>query len=141
GIAPGRGGGGGHRRRPRRRWLWWLLLVAVLAGGGWAAWTYVIPHSARVPSVLGAQLDDGRSRLEGSGFHVRMGRAIASIRYPAGEIASEDPPPGTHLRKGSVVVLEVSSGPPLRAVPSVQGLPVATAQSQLLGRGFKTKVI
>jgi serine/threonine-protein kinase len=72
---------------------------------------------------------------------VRIGQSVSSIRYAAGEIASEDPPAGTHLRKGSVVLLQVSTGPPIRTVPSVQGLPVATAQGELSGRGFKTRVV
>ena len=130
------------RRTRRRRWPWVVAaLLLALAAGGWAAWTYAIPHSASVPSVVGMSSADARSRLEGAGFTIRMGPPVPSIHVAAGDVARESPSPGTSLRKGLTVTLQLSSGPPLRTVPGVTGLPEATAQTALAQKGFDPKVV
>src|SRR5439155_11254527 len=101
-LAPGRG----HRRTRRRRWPWVILaLVLALTAGAWAAWTYAIPHSVSVPRVIGLSMSEARSQLEGAGLKVHVGDPVASIRVPAGDVAKQDPAPGTHIRKGLGVVL------------------------------------
>jgi eukaryotic-like serine/threonine-protein kinase len=133
----------GHHRARRRRWPWVvfsLLLAVALAAGGWAVWTYAIPHSVAVPRVIGLQAQEARSRLEAAGLTVTTGKPIPSIKIAQGDVARQQPPPGTDLKKGSLVTLQVSTGPPMRTVPSVKGLPVDTAKSQLTQRGFVPSV-
>jgi eukaryotic-like serine/threonine-protein kinase len=135
---------GQHRARRRRRWPWVVLsvlLVLALAAGGWAAWTYVIPHSAAVPQVVGLGAKEARSRLDAAGFAVKTGAPIPSIKIAEGDVAKQQPPPGTHLKKGSVVTFQLSTGPPMRTVPSVKGLPVATAKNELSQHGFVPVIV
>jgi eukaryotic-like serine/threonine-protein kinase len=134
----------GHHRARRRRWPWIVLsflLTLVLAVGGWAVWTYAIPHSATVPHVIGLHAPDARSRLEAAGFTVTTGPPTPSIKIAEGNVARQQPPPGTKLKKGSVVTLQLSTGPPMRTVPSVKGLPADTAKSQLTQRGFVVDLV
>ena len=131
-VSPGRAQ---HRKR-RRRWPW-----IALAAGAWAAWTYAIPHTAAVPPVVGMHAQDARTQLTDAGFTVRTGDPVPSIHIAQGDVAKQQPTAGTHLKKGSVVTLQLSAGPPMRTVPSVVGLPAATAQSQLQARGFVPRTV
>ena len=57
----------------------------------------------------------------------------------AGEVISQTPPDGT-LFRGDAVDLVVSSGPPLVAVPAVQGTQVDAARAKLEALGFEVQV-
>src|SRR5204863_2448022 len=95
-----------------------------------------IPHYARVPSVLGLPLDRARQTLDGAGLDVRVGSPTTSIRYQEGTVATQSDAPGTRVRKGEDVVLRVSTGPPIRTVPSVTNLTLGAARARLADRGF-----
>jgi serine/threonine-protein kinase len=136
-IAPRR-----HRLRRRRRWPWVILLLLALSGSGaWAAWTYALPHYARVPSVLGLRLPTARDRMAAAGLHVRTGPPMASIRYPTpGTVARQSVDPGARVRKGGRVVLRVSTGLPTVVVPKVEGLSLHDARAKLESGHFVVKV-
>ena len=123
----------GHRRpKRRRRWPWAIALVLAIVAGAWSTWTYAVPHYASAPNVLGMQLSDARDRLESSGLHVRVGHPTPSIRYPAGTVARQSIAPGSRIRRGTDVLLQVSTGPPFVPVPKVVGLPLSKARSELV---------
>jgi len=89
-----------------------------------------------VPDVVGSQIDDARRLLEGEGFRVEE-EPIPSEDVPVGEVVSQDPPGGELAPRGSVVVLQVSSGPEERPVPEIQPGSTVSAASSLLGQnGF-----
>src|SRR5205085_905490 len=69
---------GAHERRRRgRRVLVVLLAIAVIAAAAWGAWTYVVPHSHDVPTVVGATVQDAGRKLNDLGFTV----VVADGRY------------------------------------------------------------
>jgi serine/threonine-protein kinase len=61
----------------------------------------------------------------------------ASATVAPGLVISQNPGPGDRVAKETVVTLTVSSGKPRTTVPTVVGLPVGEAQSQLVNRGLK----
>ncbi|MEP6757587.1 MAG: Stk1 family PASTA domain-containing Ser/Thr kinase [Actinomycetota bacterium] len=109
---------GGPRRRRSRRFLFVLLAIAALAVAAWGAWTYAIPHSHTIPSVLGHTTEEASQQLHDLGFTVRIGDARYDAQ-PKGTVIGVDPAEGTSLREGETVTLAPSLGPPPVPVPDV----------------------
>ena len=124
-----------HRKRRRgRRVLVILVAIALIATAAWGAWTYVIPHSHAVPSVVGSTVQEASRQLNDLGFTV----VVAHGQYdaaPKGTVLSVDPAQGTSLREGSTVTLVPSLGPPPVLVPDLTGMTLdkATAALQVQG--------
>jgi eukaryotic-like serine/threonine-protein kinase len=59
---------------------------------------------------------------------------------PQGIITRQQPAAGTPVAKGSVVTVFVSTGPPVVAIPNVDGLPVSQARQELRQAGFQVNV-
>ena len=60
------------KRRRFRRFTGILLLVVALAATAWGAWTYLIPHHADVPQLIGTPVDDAKASLIDLGFKVKI---------------------------------------------------------------------
>jgi serine/threonine-protein kinase len=125
------------RRRRRRRWL----LIALLACGVAALAAYALTRSSQVsiPDVIGKNSDQASQILDSAGFKVAI-KAVPSAA-PRDQVVEQDPIPtdrgGGKAEEGSTVTLSVSSGPAIRAVPSVVGLSEADATKRLEHAGFK----
>lgn len=93
-----------------------------------------------VPDVSGLTAGEARSRLEASGFVVRLvGGDPAPSAAAAFRVQSQHPPPGDALTRGGEVVVRVHSGvarEPESAVPDVRGLPLTRARAALAAAGF-----
>jgi beta-lactam-binding protein with PASTA domain len=97
---------------------------------------------ARVPRVVGQSQSTAVRRLRAAGFRVRT--VYVSSTKPQGTVVAQRPAPGTTLRRGSPVRINVSNGPnpkPLRAVPDVTGEDEATAAADLRAAGFRVEVV
>jgi serine/threonine-protein kinase len=126
-----------RRRRRVRRWTWRLLLLVVLAAAGWAVWTYAVPHYAAVPQVKGLSLQQAQSRLEAAGFDVVVApEGVPSVPVPVGSVVKTSPPIGSKTRTGTTVTLYPSTGPPIKAIPSVRGMDAELARQRLAQSGF-----
>jgi serine/threonine-protein kinase len=63
------------------------------------------------------------------------------MTVPQGKVIGTDPPAGTKVKRGQIVTILISSGPPLVNVPDIaQGTKLSDAQDQLTKAGFKTTV-
>jgi len=122
----------------RRRWRW--LIVALLACGVAALIAYALtrPSEVGIPDVIGKSSDQASQILDSAGFEVAI-KAVASPA-PRDQVVEQDPIPtdrgGGKAEEGSRVTLSVSSGPAIRAVPSVAGLSEAEATKRLENNGF-----
>ncbi len=95
------------------------------------------PPPAAVPGVVGQSQTSARSRIRAAGL-------LAAVVYvgsndPAGQVVAQFPAPGTTLKRGARVRINVSLGPkpkPQRAVPDVTGEDEATATTDLEDAGF-----
>ncbi len=126
------------KRRWRRR-LGILALVAALVAIGWGVWTYLVPHRADVPAVVGVPLDQARDRLSDLGFAVRIADPVHSERIDEGLVLRVQPVAGTSLERGEPVTLVPSLGaPPVRA-PDVERMTLegATTRLERVGLGIE----
>jgi beta-lactam-binding protein with PASTA domain len=123
---------------PERYWWLWLLLLLLLVIGGLLAWYFLSRDNdkATVPNVIGLREDAAAARIHDRGLDV-LPHTGASDR-PPNVVFGEKPGPGTQLGKGQTVTIFISSG--RHSVPDVTGLPLAQAQTQLTGAGFKAEV-
>ncbi|HSD48613.1 MAG TPA: Stk1 family PASTA domain-containing Ser/Thr kinase, partial [Actinomycetota bacterium] len=125
----------GRRRRSGRTGLVAMLALLTLAVAGWGAWTYLVPHSHPVPSVVGMSLDRASQQLHDLGFTVVVAKGQFNDE-PKGTVLSVDPAEGTSLREGSAVTLVPSLGPPPVPVPTVTGLGLDQAVTKLEAAGL-----
>ena len=88
-----------------------------------------------VPNVTGSQIDRARALLEAEGFTVRT-EDVVSEDAAVGEVVDQSPAANQDAKKGSEVVLSVSTGPAPREVPEVAGRTVAEASNLLGQAGF-----
>ncbi|HEY5154537.1 MAG TPA: Stk1 family PASTA domain-containing Ser/Thr kinase [Acidimicrobiales bacterium] len=89
-----------------------------------------------VPSVTGLTKAAATSLLENNGFVVN---AVDQNdpKVAVGTVISQEPAGGQKADKGSVVTINVSSGPSAVTIPDVTGQSAATASANLTSLGFK----
>ncbi len=120
------------KRRRLRRFTGILFLLAALAATAWGAWTYMVPHHADVPQLIGTPIDDARAALLDLGFNVRIAESgVYQLDIPADGVAKLDPPAGTSLEKGETVTLVPSLGPKPVRVPDLEGKTIDEARTLL----------
>jgi len=142
-LAPA-GGLDGENGRPsdededrRRRWLLWgsgLLLVAALVVLG-----LLLASSGgevTTPNVVGQTEAVALARLRIANLDP-VAASTASTTVPSGVVVSQAPSSGSEARKGARVSILVSAGPGTAALPAVEGLTAASAESKLRKAGFK----
>jgi eukaryotic-like serine/threonine-protein kinase len=97
------------------------------------------PKPVTVPSVIGSPFESAESTLQGLGFAVA--REEVEDDQPAGVVVGQNPAAGTQQGKGSLITLQVSSGPQTSQVPDVTSLTEADATAQLQQSGFEVQVV
>jgi eukaryotic-like serine/threonine-protein kinase len=90
-----------------------------------------------VPHVVGMDFNSANAQLTGLGLQVAEVQA-ASATVPAGIVTKQSLTDGSGAAKGATIILTVSTGPPVVAVPDVtnQGLTFDQAASVLQKAGF-----
>jgi serine/threonine-protein kinase len=97
------------------------------------------PGSAKVPSTAGLEATAAEAKLEEAGFRPRT-EEVHSKKVEAGLVIHSSPPGGETATRGTEVLLTVSSGPKLTAVPVLVGTQRSVAVQQIRGRGFVPSV-
>lgn len=85
-----------------------------------------------VPDLSGLGFDAAKSRLDALELVIERGEDVFSETVPAGQIAAQDPAPGTPLQPGEVVRVSLSKGPDTVAFPDLSGLDSSEAIRQAL---------
>ena len=119
------------KRRRARRFTGILLLLIALAASAWGAWTYLVPHHADVPPLIGTPVDEAKATLIDQGFNVKIAEGIYQLDIPADAVAKVTPPAGTSLEKGETVTLVPSLGPKPVKVPDLEGKTIDEARTRL----------
>ena len=96
------------------------------------------PGTVDVPSVDGLTRSQARDRLERAGFEIEE-RRESSETVPSGKAIRTSPPAKTTVKKGSQVILLISSGVEQVDVPDVTGQQFDQASKALSDRGFKVQ--
>jgi eukaryotic-like serine/threonine-protein kinase len=103
---------------------------------------YVVSSGAEaiaIPAeIVGRPEAEARQILQAAGLQAAPRSQQERSDQPAGTVIGSDPEPGTELARGSAVTLIVSQGEV--AVPNVQGLSQADAETQLTDAGFNVVV-
>ncbi|MGH3262853.1 MAG: PASTA domain-containing protein, partial [Trebonia sp.] len=131
-------GGGGQIQRRGRRWIPWLIaglvvLAAIIVaaimlnnGGG---------GTTNVPLVNNQAYAQAAAQIKAAGLNpVEHREASSSVQ--SGHVISTSPDNGNSVAKGSTVTVNVSTGAKTGALPSLSGVQVSQAQSQLKALGF-----
>jgi eukaryotic-like serine/threonine-protein kinase len=128
-----------HRRRRRlaKRFLGAVVVVAMLTAAAWGTWTYAIPHTAVIPTLIGEPTDDAVDRLTALGFEVELLDGGYSLRVPDGHVLRVRPAAGKEREVGSTVTIVPSLGPRPIRVPAVAGDLVADARRAVVGAGLE----
>lgn len=132
-------------RRAQRAWVVVLsivLVAGVVAGALYAHFTAAGTVAAldTVPAVAGLNPQQAGGRLEQAGF-LLGGRHDEYSTSPAGQVTGTDPAQGAHVARGTAVVLTVSSGPELVAVPGLTGLDETSATAALGQAGLSVGTV
>jgi len=132
------------RGRPPLLWPWLLLLLLLVAAGLIALWLFTRGNdhkgagSVTVPNVIGQKQGPAVDRLDRAGLTSRVVAKPSS--EPAGTIFAEEPGPGTHVTRGSVVTLTASSTAQV-TVPDVVGDKAPAAIRSLRAEGLSAQTI
>jgi serine/threonine-protein kinase len=97
------------------------------------------PKPITVPNVIGSAFESAESALQGAGFAVA--REEVDDTAAAGTVVGQNPAAGTQQGKGSVITLQVSSGPKTSQIPDVTSQTEAAARAQLQQSGFQVQVV
>jgi serine/threonine-protein kinase len=115
----------GGERIPERG----ALLVSVSRGSAFTG----------VPPIAGLASDDAIALLERTGF-VPEKRYAPSSEIEAWHAVETDPPAGERVKRPARVALLISTGPPRRPLPSLDGLDAVAARETLEDAGFSVAV-
>src|SRR2546430_764741 len=93
------------------------------------------PGIVALPSVEGLSVTQALARLKSAGFMPKKSSQPSST-VNAGRVIGTDPPAGTELQAGSVVLVNVSSGPAPVRVPDLRGESRSAAEAALRNAGL-----
>lgn len=113
-----------------------IVSAIIFASGAVAVYTvFMKPEGkSQVPDFRDKPIVDAVAEAESLGLIVQL-ESVAST-MPEGRVLAQTPDEGTELRRGLTVVLQVSKGGELHAVPDVQGMTVTEAQTEIKAQGF-----
>lgn len=107
-----------------------------------AGQTTTAPATVTVPRVVGLNQTVAQRRLQAAKLTSRV--VYVASTQPAGRVVAQRPLPGTKVKSGSRVQLNVSTGPNPQTstpVPDVLGQDESTATTTLQNAGFQVEVI
>jgi hypothetical protein len=128
------------RERIRTLFRLFMLFTVLVAVGLISAITTIRlsirGHQEAMPTLVGAPLDAAQRMASGLGLELTVEDKLFSIQYPANQIVSQQPPPGTRVKVGQHAHVLVSLGPPRVAVPNLMGSSLRAAQITAIQRGL-----
>jgi serine/threonine-protein kinase len=127
-----------RRRRRRTILLWALGVLVVLAVVGGVAYAVLGGGSGgkAVPQVNGLTVSKAEKSIKAAGLNFTVHRQPSQV-VNKNIVISTSPPNGNKVSAGTVVTLNVSSGPPKVQVPDVHGKSVTAATNLLRNKGFQ----
>lgn len=113
-----------------------MVVLIILASGGIAVYTVFMKPSLKstVPEFRNKSVVEAVAEAEKLGLVVQVEPVASTL--PEGRVLAQSPSTGTQLRQKQVVVLQVSRGGELHAVPDLRGQSLARAQAVIKEQGF-----
>lgn len=117
-------------------WIVFMAVGLIFTSGAIAVYTvFMKPEKiSKVPELTGKSLIEAAAESEKLGLVIQV-EPVAST-MPDGRVLAQSPEAGTELRKGQVIVLQVSRSGELHEVPNVKGQTLAEAQALIRENGF-----
>jgi beta-lactam-binding protein with PASTA domain/tRNA A-37 threonylcarbamoyl transferase component Bud32 len=128
-----------EREGPNRTALWValvVLLLLLLALGGYFLFKSSSTKTLTVPSVTGQSPAAAQTTLHQTGFTNVGQTQVKSNSVTAGQVIGTNPSAGSRAKSNARVTVDVSGGPVLVTVPSVNGEDQARASAKLQAAGF-----
>jgi serine/threonine-protein kinase len=101
--------------------------------------TILVAGGPPLPDFTGQTIDAARQWASQNNVKLQE-ESDANSQDPAGTVVSQEPAAGAMFQPGQTVVVQVSSGPQLVAVPDPIGMTVQDATRLLQNAGFQVKV-
>ncbi|MGO9292357.1 MAG: protein kinase domain-containing protein [Streptosporangiaceae bacterium] len=92
-----------------------------------------------LPDFVGQQVQVAQAAAQAGGYFINQVKDARGSQ-PAGTIVRQSPAAGTAISPHEVVTVRISPGPPIKAIPDVQGMPEGRAEQVLSRAGFKVTV-
>ncbi|MBR0222169.1 MAG: PASTA domain-containing protein [Synergistaceae bacterium] len=120
----------------KKMFSWTLLLVVLIifGSGAVAVYTVFFTGDITVPPLRERTVVEAVEELKRLDLVAQIENVASAL--PEGRVLGQAPEAGTKTRKKQVVVLQVSRGGELHAVPDVRGQTLANAQSVIKEQGF-----
>lgn len=128
-------------RRPRRGMLLVIAGVLLCLGLGTGVWYISSGQFTQVPNLLGKTEAQAKSQLSAAGLGVKRVDRKFSEAFDKGTVMNTDPPGGKRIRGNGAVVLTISRGPELVAVPDLKGKPLEAAKAELTAAGLAPGIV
>jgi eukaryotic-like serine/threonine-protein kinase len=90
-----------------------------------------------VPDLRGATKENGEALLHAAKLRAGQVLEVADPEVAAGKIISQDPPAGSRVRKGRLVLVLLSQGTLVREIPDLAGKTLRSARLDLMQQGLK----
>jgi beta-lactam-binding protein with PASTA domain len=125
-----------------RRWVPFIVLLGILAlVAGYLGVRALGPNKdIAVPSFVNRSSMQAQQSIVAAGLQPDV-RTESSETVPQDRVIRQDPIAGSMTSHGASVILYVSSGAPLLAIPDVKGFTSSDAQHMLASAKFKTKIV
>lgn len=131
-----------RRRNAIHLFLGLLTTVAILAVFACLGNYLLIPLLTRrpaevvVPAITGMSHKEAEQLLQRAGLTVGTVRQVNNPNAPTGQVVAQYPRAGRRTKRGRLVDIEISTGAARVTVPSVEGLPTASALFALEQNGL-----
>lgn len=115
-----------------------LILFFILAAGMTTLLTIAFSGKGKVavPSVIGEAGDSAVSKLEELGFTVKIGDELFSEEYASGNVVFQKPSAGSKIKKGEVVLIQLSKGNEYVKMPEITGMSREQAAESISNAGL-----
>ncbi|MBT2469784.1 Stk1 family PASTA domain-containing Ser/Thr kinase [Streptomyces sp. ISL-66] len=128
--------------RIRRRGVLLVVVGVLLAlGFGTGVWYISSGQFTKVPNLLGKTEAEAKSQLSAAGLGVKRIDRKFSAGFAKGTVMNTDPAGGKRIRGNAAVVVTISRGPEVVAVPNVKGKPLEAAKTELTSAGLALGIV
>ncbi|MBQ6260450.1 MAG: Stk1 family PASTA domain-containing Ser/Thr kinase [Firmicutes bacterium] len=94
-------------------------------------------EQVEAPNLRGKDVDEARRALAQQGLNLEVEMELVSREYPAGQIMSQKPTPGTMIKSGQSIRVSVSKGEAVSLVPDLLEKTYAGAKLIIESYGFE----
>jgi eukaryotic-like serine/threonine-protein kinase len=134
-----------RRGRPVWPWLLVLLLVLTAATTGWFVFQQVQEELAEaapvaVPLLIDLREEQAVAQILDAGLEADPKR-VPNADVDEGYVFAQTPRAGAEVNEGTVVVIRVSTGPPMTTVPNVVGVERDDAVAALARANLEARVV